>query len=120
VCDGNNKIFKVAANGTKENFSKGASAPGVPGEEAEDSGDGLPDKYSKDYLVASSTLSPDKKFAVIYPTRQPEEGGNMGNYLFRCGHLLFSANSTRNGHILRTKATEGSPPTGRMIAQWRS
>jgi sugar lactone lactonase YvrE len=81
VCDGNNKICKFAANGTKENFSKGAPAPGAPKEEADDSADGLPDKYSKDYLVASSTLSPDKKFAVIYPTQQPEEGGGVGNYL---------------------------------------
>jgi hypothetical protein len=81
ICDGNNKISKFAANGTKKNFSKGAPAPGAPKEETEDSADGLPDKYAKDYLVASSTLSPDKKFAVIYPAEQPEEGGDAGNYL---------------------------------------
>jgi hypothetical protein len=36
-------------------------------EEDEDSSTGLPDEYS-DYLIASKTLSPDKKIAVIYPT----------------------------------------------------
>jgi tetratricopeptide (TPR) repeat protein len=34
----------------------------------EDSSAGLPEKYAKDYLIARSTISPDKKFAVIYPT----------------------------------------------------
>jgi hypothetical protein len=81
MCDGNNKISKFAANGTKKNFYICAPAPGAPKEEAEDSADGLPDKYAKDYLVASSTLSPDKKFAIIYPTEQSEEGGDVGNYL---------------------------------------
>lgn len=33
-----------------------------------DSAAGLPGKYAKNYLVAKSTMSPDKKFAVIYPT----------------------------------------------------
>ncbi len=34
--------------------------------ENEDTSAGLPKEYA-DYLIASSTLSPDKKFAVIYP-----------------------------------------------------
>jgi hypothetical protein len=38
-----------------------------------DSSAGLPEAYAKNYLVAASTLSPDKKFAVIYPKRDPEE-----------------------------------------------
>jgi tetratricopeptide (TPR) repeat protein len=33
----------------------------------EDSSTGLPEKYAKDYLIARSTISPDRKFAVIYP-----------------------------------------------------
>ena len=37
-------------------------------ETEEDSAEGLPDSYAKNYLVARSTMSPDKKFAVIYPT----------------------------------------------------
>jgi hypothetical protein len=36
--------------------------------EAEDSSAGLPEEYAKDYLIAGSTISPNKKFAVIYPT----------------------------------------------------
>src|SRR5438270_6587439 len=37
-------------------------------EAGEDSAAGLPPNYAKNYLVAKSTMSPDKKFAVIYPT----------------------------------------------------
>jgi hypothetical protein len=37
-------------------------------ESEEDSATGLPSAYAKNYLVARSTMSPDKKFAVIYPT----------------------------------------------------
>jgi hypothetical protein len=40
---------------------------------AVDSSAGLPDAYAKDYLIAASTISPDKKFAVIYPTLEAEE-----------------------------------------------
>jgi len=34
----------------------------------EDSSAGLPDDYVKNYLIAGSTISPNKKVAVIYPT----------------------------------------------------
>jgi hypothetical protein len=34
---------------------------------------GLPEKYAKDCLIARNTISPDKKFAVIYPTLKAEE-----------------------------------------------
>src|SRR3954467_808282 len=37
-------------------------------EEKKDSAAGLPPAYAKNYLVARSTMSPDKKFAIIYPT----------------------------------------------------
>src|SRR6266404_7063532 len=37
-------------------------------EAGEDSAAGLPDTYAKNYLVARSTMSPDKNFVVIYPT----------------------------------------------------
>jgi hypothetical protein len=37
-------------------------------EDKPDSAEGLPDNYAKNYLVARSTMSRDKKFAVIYPT----------------------------------------------------
>jgi hypothetical protein len=37
-------------------------------EEKQDSAEGLPEGYAKNYLVARDTISRDKKFAVIYPT----------------------------------------------------
>jgi hypothetical protein len=50
-------------------------------EEAEDSSVGLPAAYAKDYLIAASTLSPDKKFAVIYPTSDDEEPSTVKNHV---------------------------------------
>ena len=51
------------------------------GEELEsDSSAGLPAAYAKDYLVAASTLSPDKELAVMYPKRDPEEFAEGKNY----------------------------------------
>jgi hypothetical protein len=41
-----------------------------------DSSTGLPEQYAKDYLIAGSTVSPDKKFAVIYPTLEAEEAAD--------------------------------------------
>ena len=37
-------------------------------EHREDSAEGLPEDYAKNYLVAQYAMSRDKKFAVIYPT----------------------------------------------------
>lgn len=79
-CDGNGTLFKLAADGTRSVF-KWKSAPGGEEEQGEDSSDGLPEKYAKDYLVAQSTLSPDKKFAMIYPTRDEEDLPGGANYL---------------------------------------
>ncbi|MDQ6654861.1 MAG: hypothetical protein M3Y80_03495, partial [Verrucomicrobiota bacterium] len=80
--DENNRIFKLASDGTKTAFLPGGREPAaVEGEPAADSPTGLPDKYAKDYLVASRTLSPDKKFAVIYPTRDNEEFPQGRNYV---------------------------------------
>ena len=45
----------------------------------EDSSTGLPEQYAKDYLIARSTVSPDKKFAVIYPTLKAEEAAEDAN-----------------------------------------
>ena len=45
----------------------------------EDSSAGLPDPYAKDYLIASDTISPDKKLAVIYPTLAAEEAAENAN-----------------------------------------
>jgi hypothetical protein len=46
----------------------------------EDSSAGLSDAYAKDYLVAANTISPDKKFAVIYPTLKSEEAAENENH----------------------------------------
>src|SRR5438477_8332121 len=46
-----------------------------------DSSAGLSGKYAKDYLVAARTLSPDKKFAIIYPTLDASERKDAGDYL---------------------------------------
>jgi hypothetical protein len=45
----------------------------------EDSSEGLPEQYAKDYLIARNTISPDKKVAVIYPTLQAEETAEDAN-----------------------------------------
>ncbi len=63
-------ISKFAPDGVQSVFLAGRLPP-EPEEEAEsetDSSTGLPDKYAKDYLIARSTISPNKKLAVIYPT----------------------------------------------------
>jgi len=46
----------------------------------EDSSAGLSDAYAKNYLIAASTISPDKKFAVIYPTSEAEEAAEKANH----------------------------------------
>jgi len=65
-------ITKFAPDGAKSVFLAGRPQSG-PEEEEEaepetDSSADLPQKYAKNYLIARSTISPDKKFAVIYPT----------------------------------------------------
>ncbi len=66
-------ISKIAPDGAKSVFLAGRppAEPEDEEEEAEsetDSSTGLPKKYAKNYLIAGSTISPNKKFAVIYPT----------------------------------------------------
>jgi hypothetical protein len=46
----------------------------------EDSSAGLPEDYAKNYLIATSTISPDKKLAVIYPTLEAEEAADDANH----------------------------------------
>jgi hypothetical protein len=45
-------------------------------EAGEDSSAGLPDEYAKNYLIARNTISPDKKFAVIYPNEAMEDAAS--------------------------------------------
>ncbi len=64
-------ISRFAPDGAETVFLAGRPQPEPEEEEAEsetDSSTGLPDKYAKNYLIARSTISPNKKFAVIYPT----------------------------------------------------
>ena len=49
-------------------------------EPEEDSSAGLPEQYAKNYLIAGSTISPDKKFAVISPTLEAEEAAEGANH----------------------------------------
>jgi hypothetical protein len=46
-----------------------------------DTATGLPAAYAKNYLVARSTMSPDKKFAVIYPTLDFSESKEAADIL---------------------------------------
>src|SRR6478735_7678349 len=50
-------------------------------ETGEDSSAGLPENYAKNYLVARSTISPDEKFAVIYPTVDFSESKEAKDFL---------------------------------------
>ena len=56
----------------------------------EDSSVGLPEQYAKDYLIAASTISPDKKFAVIYPTLEAEEAAENANHPERIKDFLVA------------------------------
>jgi hypothetical protein len=79
-------ISKFAPDGTETVFLAGRPPPEQE-EEAEsvtDSSTGLPDKYAKNYLIARSTISPNKKFAVIYPTDDYyQSSDNAKDYLVR-------------------------------------
>ena len=79
-CDGNNRIFKLTPIGTKTAFSSKRPEPGAADENGEDTSAGLPPKYAKDYLVTSSSTSPNKKFAVIYPMLEAEEAAENANH----------------------------------------
>src|SRR6266542_4818251 len=82
-------ISKFTPDGAQSVFLAGRPPPAPEEEEAEsetDSSTGLPDKYAKNYLIARSTTSPDKKFAVIYPNEDfgnAASEGEINNYLVR-------------------------------------
>jgi sugar lactone lactonase YvrE len=81
-------ISKFAPDGAQSVFLAGRPPP-EPEEETEsetDSSAGLPERYAKNYLIAHSTISPDKKFAVIYPNEDfgnAASEGEINNYLVR-------------------------------------
>lgn len=83
TCGDSGEISVFTPDGAKKkSFAKGPGAPGAPNERAQDSGDGLPGEYAKDYLIASGTVSPDKNFAIIYPkASDAEDDSKTKNYL---------------------------------------
>jgi sugar lactone lactonase YvrE len=77
-------IFKFTPDGTQSVFVKGRTEPVAAAEtesEEKDSSAGLPEKYAKNYLIASATLSSNKKFAVIYPTEDDVDFPGGANYV---------------------------------------
>jgi hypothetical protein len=87
------EIIKFSRDGAASTFAENKPEP-APTEKpksneereaaGEDSSTGLPEKYAKDYLIARSTMSPDKKFAVIYPNEAMEDAAGeeeIKNYL---------------------------------------
>jgi hypothetical protein len=74
-----------------------------PGAAGEDSSTGLPDQYAKNYLVAASTISPDKKFAVIYPTLEAEEAAENANHPERTKNYVVALQPFSILGELRTK-----------------
>jgi hypothetical protein len=61
-------------------LSLGVAPLATAQDEESDSATGLPDPYAKNYLIAKGTISPDKKFAVIYPTQDSEDFPGGKNY----------------------------------------
>lgn len=77
------KLFSAVAAGLIWSAvgSEKLSAAEAENEEAEDSSAGLPSDYAAHFLVAESTRSPDKKFAIIYPTLDFSEAKEAKDYL---------------------------------------
>jgi hypothetical protein len=69
----------------------------------EDSSAGLPDDYAKNYLIAASTVSPDKEFAVIYPTLDAEEAAENANHPERIKDYIVALQPFSVLGELRTK-----------------
>jgi hypothetical protein len=69
----------------------------------EDSSAGLPEEYAKSYLVAANTVSPDKKFALIYPTLEAEEAAENANHPERIKDYIVMLQPFSILHPLETK-----------------
>lgn len=112
VCDGNNKISKFTPDGAKKSFSKGPPASGAPKEEVEDSADGLPEKYANDYLIASETVSPNKRFAVIYPIKDENDFPEGANYVVSLKPLAVLSKLDTKWPYFKSESHEG------LSAEW--
>ena len=85
----------------------------------EDSSAGLPGQYAKDYLIARSTISPDKKFAVIYPTSEAEEAAENANHPERVKDYIVALQPFTVLGELRTKYPYFQNQNhGRISADW--
>jgi hypothetical protein len=85
----------------------------------EDSSAGLPDPYAKDYLIAGSTISPDKKFAVIYPTLEAEEAADEANHLERIKDYIVALRPFTTLGELQTKYPYFQNENhGGIVAEW--
>jgi hypothetical protein len=62
-------------------FNIGFTRLSLGQDSGEDVSTGLPSQYAKNYLIAASTLSLDKKFAVIYPREDEETFPKGKNYV---------------------------------------
>ena len=82
-------VVAIVACGISYGFSV-LAADEEPEAAQEDSSAGLPEDYAKNYLIAASTLSPDKKFAVIYPTLEAEEAAENSNHPERIKNYLVA------------------------------
>lgn len=86
--------------------------------EHQDTSVGLPREYT-DYLIASSTLSPDKKFAVIYPKTELCPGEPKKGSENRCKDYLVALQPFQILTVLDTKWPEFEHKNrGGMSAAW--
>jgi hypothetical protein len=85
----------------------------------EDSSTGLPEQYAKDYLIARTTISPDKKFAVIYPTLQAEEAAEDANHPERIkDHVVALESFTILGELQTKYPYFQNENHGGISAEW--
>jgi hypothetical protein len=85
----------------------------------EDSSAGLPEQYSKNYLIAAGTISPDKKFAVIYPTLGAEEAAEDANHPERIKDYIVALQPFTVLGELQTKYPYFQNQNhGRISAEW--
>jgi hypothetical protein len=90
----------------------------------EDSSAGLPEQYSKNYLIAAVTISQDKKFAVIYPTLGAEEAAEGANHPERIKDYIVAlqpftvlASCRRSIRTSKIRIMAASVRNGRMTAR---
>ena len=70
-----------------------------------DSAAGIEGQYAKHYLVAKATMSPDEKFAVIYPTLEFSESNEQRTSWSRSNRSRCWQRFQPMNRISRTKAT---------------